>query len=206
MDKAFIGLLGVVLGVLLGIFKDWILHKRQTKKEYEYLTIRVSCMLDRFVYGCVDVINDDGTSFGQYDQDGCAQVQVSPPTFNPYELDVEWKSLPHTLMYEILNLPNKIETANQAIDSAFDYAAFPPYYEEGFEERQLQYSQLGIHASKLATKLREYGNLPAMESPEHWNPNKILNEKLDQLQSHREVRVKAHAESMKKLALDANSA
>ncbi len=190
MDKAFIGLVGIILGVFLGIFKDWLLQRTKTKKEYEYLTIRVSCMLDRFVYGCVDVVNDDGTSFGQYDKDGCAQVQVSLPTFNPHELDVEWKSLPHTLMYEILNLPNKIETANQTITSAFDYAASPPYYEEGFDERQFQYSQLGVYSSELAIKLRKYGKLPIFESPEHWNPSKILNEKLDQIRSHREDQVK----------------
>ena len=50
MDKAFIGLIGVVLGVVLGILKDWLLQRRMTKKEYEYLTIRIACELDRFVY------------------------------------------------------------------------------------------------------------------------------------------------------------
>lgn len=206
MDKAFIGLIGVVLGVFLGIFRDWLLQRKKTKKDYEYLTIRVACELDRFVYGCVDVVNDDGRLFGGYDKDGCARIQVTPPIFNPHDLDVEWKSLPHTLMYEILNLPNKIETANHTIASAFDYVALPPYYEEGFEERQFQYSQLGIFASELATKLRKYGKLPALEFSGYWNPKQILNDKFDQIQTHREAGTKVHAEAMKKLQLDSGKA
>jgi hypothetical protein len=199
MDKAFIGLVGVVLGVFLSMFKDWLLQRIKTKKEYEYLTIRVACVLDRFVYSCVDVVNDNGTYLGQYDKDGCAQVQVILPTFNPYDLDVEWKSIPHTLMYEILNFPNRIETANHTISSAFDYAASPPYYEEGFAERQYQYSKLGICASKLATNLRNYGKLPTLEFPENWNPNKILNEKLAKIQAHNEAHEEAHTKLMQKL-------
>ena len=205
MDKAFIALIGVVLGVLLSIFKDWLLQRGKTKKEYEYLTIRVACMLDRFISGCVDVVNDDGTSFGQYDADGYAQIQVTPPIFNPNELDVEWKSLPPTLMYEILNFPNRIEEANQAISSAFDYAASPPGYDEGFEERQFQYSQLGIYASKLATKLRNFSKLPAYEASENWDPNKIMNDKLEQIRSLQDMRAKAHAESMKQLNSNAGT-
>jgi hypothetical protein len=126
MDKALIGLVGVVLGFFLTIFKDWLLQRTKTKKDYEYLTIRVVCVLDRFMYACVDVVNDDGTCMGQYDKDGYARIQVTPPTFNPYDLDVEWKSIPHTVMYEILNLPNRIETANHTIGSTFDHVADPP--------------------------------------------------------------------------------
>ncbi len=198
MDKAFIGLIGVILGVFLGILKDWLLQRRKTKKEYEYLTIRVACELDRFVYGCVDVVNDDGTSFGQYDKDGYARIQVVPPIFNPYDIDVEWKSLPHTLMYKILNFPNMLEKANQTITSRFDYVASPPYYEEGFEERQFQYSQLGICASELSTKLRNYGKLPTIDFSEDWNPNKILSQRLNQIQTQRKAREKFYVESMKK--------
>ena len=158
MDKAIIGLVGVALGVLLGILKDWIFQKAKRKKEYEYLAIRVACELDRFVCRCVDVANDDGTSYGQYDKDGCARIQVTPPSFNPHDLDVDWRSLPSNLMYEILNLPNKIEIANEVISSVFDHVAGPPYYEEGFEARQLHYSELGLLAMDLAARLRVYAN------------------------------------------------
>ena len=110
-ERATFGLIGVCLGFVLGIFKDWFLQYLKRKKEYEYLSIRVVCELDRFIYGCIDVINDNGTVCGQYDENGCARIQVEPPCFDPYSLDVEWKSLPHKLMYEILNFPNKIENA-----------------------------------------------------------------------------------------------
>lgn len=206
MDKAFIGLIGVALGVFLGILKDWILQSMKRKKEYEYLAIRVVCELDHFVYGCVDVVNDDGTSHGQYDKDGCARVQIIPPEFTPLDLDVEWKSLPHKLMYEILSLPNKIEYSNEVITSSFDLAATPPYYEEGFEARQREYSELGVFTLELAVKLRKFASLPALEYSEYWNPRKILREKKIEIAKLQEARRKAHEELSNKLQLGAKNA
>ncbi|CEP34819.1 MULTISPECIES: hypothetical protein [unclassified Halomonas] len=202
MDKAIIGLVGVALGVLLGILKDWIFQKAKRKKEYEYLAIRVACELDRFVYRCVDVAQDDGTSYGQYDKDGCARIQVTPPEFNPNDLDVDWRSLPSNLMYEILNLPNKIETANEAISSIFDHVEGPPYYEEGFEARQLHYSELGLFAMGLAKRLRKYAKLPAFEAPENWSPNEMLNDKRKQIIKIQEERYRAQDKLMNKLGAD----
>lgn len=199
MDKAIIGLVGVALGVLLGILKDWIFQKAKRKKEYEYLAIRVACELDRFVYRCVDVANDDGTSYGQYDKDGRARIQVTPPSFNPHDLDVDWRSLPSNLMYEILNLPNKIEIANEFISSVFDHVAGPPYYEEGFEARQLHYSELGLLAMDLAVRLRVYAKLPAFETPENWNPHEIFNDKKRQVIDIQNKRHKAQQKLMKNL-------
>ena len=88
-------------------------------------------------------------------------------------------------MYEILNLPNKIEIANEAITAAFDYVALPPYYEEGFEARQEKYSELGLFTLKLAARLRKFSDLPPLEFSENWNPNKILQDKKTRLQSFR---------------------
>jgi hypothetical protein len=198
MDKAIIGLVGVALGVLLGILKDWIFQKAKRKKEYEYLAIRVACELDRFVYRCVDVAHDDGTSYGQYDKDGCARIQVTPPEFNPNDLDVDWRSLPSNLMYEILNLPNKIEIANEAISSVFDHVAGPPYYEEGFEARQLHYSELGLLAMGLAERLRKYAKLPAFEAPENWSPSEMLSDKKKQIIKIQEERYRAQDKLMNK--------
>lgn len=199
MDKAIIGLVGVALGVLLGILKDWIFQKAKRKKEYEYLATRVACELDRFVYRCVDVANDDGTSYGQYDKDGCACIQVTPPEFNPLELDVDWRSLPSNLMYEILNLPNKVETANAAISSVFDHVTVPPHYEEGFEARQLHFSELGLLAMDLAKRLRKFAKLPAFEAIENWNPEEVLTYKKKQAIEIQEDRYRAQETLMRNI-------
>jgi len=201
MDKAIIGLIGVVIGAFATLFKDWALQRMKRKKEYEYLVIRVVCNLERFVNGCVDVVNDDGTIYGQYGEDGRAHAQVKPPNFSPYDLDVEWKSLPPKLMYDVLSLPNKIAFANEVITATFDHVASPPEYEEGFEVRQEQYSDLGIFALELAVRLRKFAGLPPLEFPENWNPNKILQDKKIEIIKRKEGRAKAHEESMKRLEL-----
>jgi hypothetical protein len=159
----------------------------------------VVCDLDRFVYRCVDVAHDDGTSYGQYDKDGCARIQITPPEFKPSDLDVDWRSLPSNLMYKILNLPNKIETANEAISSTFDHVAGPPHYEEGFEARQLHYSELGLHAMDLAARLREYAKLPAFKTPENWNPGEMLNNKKRQIIEIQEERYRAQEKLVKNI-------
>ena len=97
------------------------------------------------------------------------------PKFEPLAFGVEWKSLPANLMYEILDLPYKAEVANQCVSAAFEYAATPPNFEEGFEERQLQYATLGIAASQLTTKLRNYASLPTRSVGE-WDPVRYMEE------------------------------
>ncbi len=81
MEKAIIGIVGVLLGATLAILKDFLFHRQKTKKDYEYLCIRVACDLERFSHKCVNVVQDDGTIYGQYDKDGCARVRVQTPEF-----------------------------------------------------------------------------------------------------------------------------
>lgn len=134
MDKALIGLIGVVVGVFLTLIKDWWFEYRNRRKNIEFLCIHIVCMLDRYVGGCVDVVNDDGLYLGQHGADGCKHTQATLPKFEPQSIDVEWKSLPANIMYEILNFPNEIEDANFRIEAEYEYAAGPPDFDEFFEE------------------------------------------------------------------------
>ncbi|MES2918983.1 MAG: hypothetical protein V4729_10255 [Pseudomonadota bacterium] len=169
MDKAVYGLIGVVLGVFLTIVKEWWFQSRKNKKEAEFLAIQIACMLDRFVAGCVAVAGDDGLCHGQPDENGYSSIQVDTPKFEPDIAKVEWKSLPASLMHKALSFPNKIEVANNRISAAFEYAATPPDYAEGFEERQLRYAELGIEASGIAKSLRSHIGLPT-NAEEEWDP------------------------------------
>ncbi|WP_167631641.1 hypothetical protein [Mariprofundus ferrooxydans] len=192
MDKAYIGLLGGLLGVVLGVSltvaKEWWFDSRKSKKEAEYLCIHIVCMLERFAGKCIDVVYDDGLFQGQPDKDGRRHIQVSLPDFEPESVDVEWKSLPAKLMYEILNLPSDIEIANAQINGVFEYVTSPPDYEEGFEERQYQYATLGIKSLNLAAKLRKHVGLPKREVGD-WDLFKQLNDEKDKIESLRNMRV-----------------
>lgn len=190
MDKAAYVLLGVVLGVVLNAVKEWWFQRGRSQKDLEYLAIRIVCMLDTFVNACSDVVADDGLCDGQYGPDGCRQAQVKQPGFEPLNVDGNWRSLPASLMYEVLNFPNLIEAANHKISNAFDYAASPPDYEDGFEERQLQYADLGLKAHALSARLRKIGGLPPADTPEPqiWDPVRFMRERLGEVQRQKEQR------------------
>lgn len=194
MDKAAYGLIGVALGFLLTVIKDWWIQRSKNKKNYEYLCINVTCMLDRFISKCSDVVGDDGLCHGQPDKDGISHIQVSTPNFKPESLDVEWNSLPANIMYEILNFPSHIETANSVIDSTFEHVATHPDFSEGFEERQYQYATLGIKANELASKLRILSKLPKKEIGD-WDYVTYMKDEIRKTEDLREMRYK-HQEGM----------
>lgn len=193
MNEAAYGLVGVAFGFLLTFVKDWWMQKSKQQKEISYLCIHVSCALDRFIDGCVGVVGDDGLFQGQPDKDGYHFIQVTLPTFEPESLDVDWKSVPAKIFYEILNFPIAIESSNKIISAEFQNVAFPPEYYEGFEERQLQYAILGIKADDLASRLRKLGKLPPKEISEY-NPVKYMNERKSKIEELRDKRYRRQQE------------
>lgn len=184
MESAIFGLLGVVVGAILTVAKEWWFQRRRDQKDAEYLAVLVVFHLERFANGCAAVVGDDGLP----DKDGFNTTQVLTPKFDTELLKVEWRSLPATLMYEILDLPYREEMANHRVDDAFEFAATPPDFGEGFEERQYQYASLGIDASLLAGKLRKHAGLPFRRKGE-WNPVDFMEEQKAKIQSRRKVSV-----------------
>ncbi len=191
MESAIFGLIGVVIGGLLTVVKEWWFQNRKSRKDAEYLAIQVSCELERYVACCAEVVGDDGYCQGQPDENGYCTIQVKPPQFDTKLFDVEWKSLPANLMYEVLDFPYKAELVSQKVSAAFEFEATPPEYWEAFEERQFQYATLGIAASKLATKLRNHVGLPA-RSNEDWNPVSYMEEQKSAIELRRAERFMRH--------------
>lgn len=184
MEKLLIGTVGVVLGALLTLLRDFWTDYRTRKRKAAYLAIRVTCVLERFIDGSVSVALDNGGA----DQQGCLHTTTLQPELNLEELDVDWQSLPLDLMYEILNFPSDIEEANKFIASVAEYVACAPYYEEVFEERHYQYSKLGLKAHDLATRLRAKYGMPQKKF-ENWDPIEHLveiKEKIEKLKQQRE--------------------
>lgn len=175
MLEALIGLLGVIVGASITAVREHWASKASTQKSAEYLAIRVVSVLDGFAEKCAYVVGDDGLSHGQRGPDGCRSVQVSTPEFSVESLDVDWKSIPSNLMYEILSLPNRVSAADQKIGGVREYAAHPPDYEELFEERQIQYGALGLKAASISDELRKLYGIPAREYRD-WNPVEYLAE------------------------------
>jgi hypothetical protein len=186
MESAIFGLVGVALGALLTVLREWWFQNRKNKKDAEYLAILMSCELERYAAGCAAVVGDDGLYEGQPDEKGYSSIQVESPKFEPHAFSVEWKSLPAHLMYEILDLPYKAELASERISAAFKYAATPPDFSEGFEERQFQYACLGLTALKLATKLRGYVGLP-QKNIDEWNPVEYMERHKADIESRRQM-------------------
>lgn len=175
MKTAIFSLIGVFVGAFLTTAKDWWFERRRSQKDLAYLAIHVVCIFDRFVAGCIDVTRDDGLSYGQRDKDGCKVPQVEHPSVDFMSIDVEWKSLPPKLMYEVLNFPTLIEDAKSHISIVTDFEAGPPDYEEYFETSTIKFSELGLMAIDLSNKLRAIGKLPeAIEYEEGWSRKEIL--------------------------------
>lgn len=159
MEAAIFGLLGVALGALLTIVREWWFQKRKERKDIDYLAVQVSCILDRFATQCSLVASDEGTWAPEPDGQEHHRVSVDRPTLNLESSKFEWKFLPTQLMHSILRFPFEVENAEIMVSQTFELVASPPEYWEGFEERQLQYATVGLRALALARQLREHAGL-----------------------------------------------
>ena len=149
--ELYIGLIGVILGGFIAFGNNWLSERRNRKKHGEYLAIRIVCVLDKFIEGCLAVMRDSG----QEDSEGYSRATANTPSLDLNIPDIDWKSIPSSLMYEALMLPSYIEESDRIIDSVVEYVASPPDYSEVFEARQFQYARLGVRAYSLAEKLRK---------------------------------------------------
>lgn len=181
------GLCGVWLGATLTSKREESREATRSQKEASYLAILVVTHLDRFVNGCARVVSDDGTSYGQpAGKDGVYETTVEPPDFDPLSLDVEWKSLPSKLMYEILSLPYAIEMLNHRIEAAGEYDS-PPDYADFFWERRHGYAYMGLKVSELACQVRQHAGLPNFTYNEgDWNREGYMREQKDRLEKLRD--------------------
>ncbi|KWN75012.1 hypothetical protein WM23_26690 [Burkholderia ubonensis] len=186
---AVFGLAGVIVGAVMAFARELWFKRKQEQKDREYLAIRVTLQLERYVAGCTAVVADDGLYHGQPDENGAHQPQVEEPKFEPESLQVEWKSLPQDLMYEVLvEFPFWTERAKSRIDSEGDHA-FPPEYEEWFEERQYQYADLGLKAAKLSEKLRMRIGLQSRPAPDaDWDPLQFMAQRRAEIEARRAKR------------------
>lgn len=180
-------LAGAVVGAIVTFLAQGWFERGTRKRNARHLAIRIVSVLDTYLDTCVRVVEDDGLSHGQPDENGflAAQVATPPPPSFPEELD--WKSIDHKLMYRLLLMPNEAQSANDKIASVSEYVAGPPDYDEYFEERQEQYSILGLKALELARELRKTYDIPDSRYGD-WNPVERLREARQRLDRYRKER------------------
>jgi len=187
---AIFGLIGVITGSFLSALKDWLFNRATKKNEQKYLAVQLSHMLERLISSCVDVVYDDGLFEGQRDQNGCRALQVEPPTFEPLQLqDVDWKSLPVSLMSKILRIPFNLQDVEQYVAATMRYVATAPDYEEVFEARKEKYSELGLAVAETLQELCALTGIPyALTDECEWAPVNRLKVAYKEVQQQKKER------------------
>lgn len=185
MSEAIFGLIGVIVGSLITGMKELWMGWHSRRKNQQYLAIRVVTYLDFFSERCAEVVDDDG----DIDQEGYTRTSIAEPEFDIDSIEVEWKSISAELMYRILNFSNLFTAAKSQIKAAGEYSD-PPDHGRFFDERQIQYANLGLEAIDIANVLRQNHNFPDRDY-EHWAPEAFMKEKRSKILTSREERSEA---------------
>lgn len=191
MSEAIFGLIGVLVGSLVPWFQAYWTEKRATKKNAGYLAIRIVCVLNKYLEECLEVVKDDGLSYGQRNANGYLEAQVKAPGPPAYPEDVDWKSIDHELMYKILSLPSKVKVAESIIKGVAEFSV-PPDFEDWFEERAYWYCQFGLTAYKLVDELCTKYEIKKMTYHE-WDPLEDLTKNLESIHARRQRGIEGHA-------------
>ena len=181
MRVALISAASALAGVFIGtVLMPWIRERAARSRAARYLSIRVVCILE-FIDNCASVALDCGEEGGK---DGQSEAQVKAPSAPSYPDDVDWRSIPHDLTYDLLSFSNAVRKAEGMVSWASENA-FPPDFAEFFETRSIQYANLGLRADSLAARLRAQYQIPARTRSAYetdWDPVKILGRALKESQ------------------------
>ena len=193
MIEAVIGLVGVVVGSAITISKDAWVSKLERRREGSYSAIRLICILEEYADRCIDVVDDDGTAYGQLagqtkvSEEYCkAQEKAPDPLVFPD--DIAWRSIKEPLMHRTLALPNMARSTDRHVSVSSDFAS-PPYYDEYFKARQEGYARLGLEALEIADCLRKQFGVSAKGRAKlnsDWDPERHLRTKVSEFDTQRD--------------------
>lgn len=192
MSSAIIGLIGVVLGSMIAVAKEFVTTFFERKRNARYAAIRIICILDEYAQKCVDVVSDDGTACGRpAGRTSSGEEYYDPQAEQPrpplYPEDIDWKSISKGLLYRILMLPNTARETDRYISNSAEHSG-PPDNEEVFEARQEGYANLALEALALAADLRKEYGLPKTTvkalNPD-WNTKRYLEDKKKEIDTEK---------------------
>jgi hypothetical protein len=185
MIEALIGLVGVVIGSGITIWKDVWNSKLERRRDGSFSAIRLICILEDYADKCISIVGDDGTAYGRpagrtKDGEEYYEAQETSPEPPVFPDDIAWRSITEPLMHRALALPNVARSTDRHISAASENAS-PPFYDKFFETRQEGYARLGLEALNIADDLRQQFGVSAMGRAKlsfDWDPKKHLREKL----------------------------
>lgn len=199
---AGIGLFGVLLGSLITVSRDALASSRKRRRDGSYAAIRITNILDEYADKCIDVVQDNGTLYGQMartkDGEEYREARVASPPPVVFPDDIDWRSLDETTMHRVLSLPNLARSTDRHIEAASDFA-YPPDYDEYFEARQEGYAKLGLEALGISDLLRQQFSIETKGRAQlgtEWSPEQFLRDTVTKFEERRSARAEKTAESV----------
>jgi len=195
VTEALIGLVGILVGSFIAVFKDLWTSYRERRIEGSYSAIRLIGILEAYADQCIEVVQDDGMAFGlpagrTKDGEEYLRATVATPEPPEYPDDIGWRSLEEAVMHQIVSLPNKTRQINRDIKMSADFA-FPPDYDRFFDARQEGYARLALGALEIVSELRkqfQVSRSSGMHMSMEWDPQKFLKEKIAKFDVERHER------------------
>lgn len=126
--------------------------------------------LEDYAAICAAVAEDDG----EPDERGYSRAisRVQPLEFD--DVTGDWRALPASVMYRVLEFHVLQPEASGAIAHAFEHDS-PPDFSWGFRERRYHYARLGLRALFLAKRLRKITGMPSSRLDKYdWSPQNTL--------------------------------
>ena len=181
MSEAIFGFFGVIIGSAIPWIQSTLSRRDQQKRDGNYLAVRVVSILEKYIYDCVDVVYDDGTAFGQpAGKDGYHEDTAKNPGAITFPDDINWKSIPPSIMFKLLLLPSEAENINRKIAFSQDFAE-PPDYCEYYSERQKGYAALGFKVVLLKEELCNEYNI-SLKTAKEWSPKFFFKETIEKFE------------------------
>ncbi|MDV5693401.1 hypothetical protein [Klebsiella quasipneumoniae] len=152
------GVAGAVIGHATNHFVGWYKENKQSSPERKFICTELIFLLEDYANKCAEIAND----YGEYTGDqGEAQPTTSPPELLDYSsIKGNWRSLSSDIMYRVCSLPAEQKGARKKLSVSWGLEAYPPDYKDYFEERQYQYSLLGLKAAYIAEDVRKQNRFP----------------------------------------------
>lgn len=138
--------------------------------ELVFIATELVFKLEDYATACAAVAEDDG----EPDERGYSRAtsRVQPLEFD--DVTGDWRALPASVMYRVLELHVLQQEASGAIAHAFEHDS-PPDFAWGFRERRYQYARLGLRALFLAKRLRKITGMPPSRLDKYdWSPQKKM--------------------------------
>lgn len=163
--------------VIAWIKEAWFAASKD-RKEAEYLAMRLVLIFDGLVNDCYNAVHDP-------DQEGVSQSTVANPELTLPEGD--YKALPRQLMYEVLSMPNHLDSIKEGLASAWEYSG-PPDFDEFYEYRREHWSRLGLKALAVIDTLCQTYKIPRPERPEFYTPWQSFQDELASISKDQQER------------------